>query len=122
MKNLVTFIDIPASDFGRAVSFYKAILGLEISEADISGTKMGFFPSDGTNASGAIVHGKDYKPTTDGVLAYLYGGNDLQKVLDKVELNKGKIVLQKTHISAEVGYIGIFIDTEGNKMALHSLN
>ncbi len=122
MQNLVTYIDIPAVDFNRAVSFYKAILGLEINESEMFGTKMGFFPSDGTNASGAIVHGKDYKPATDGVLAYLYGGNDLQKVLEKITSNNGKVIVPKTHISPEVGYIAIFIDTEGNKMALHSLN
>lgn len=122
MQNLVTFIDIPALDFSRAVSFYKAILGLEISESEMFGTKMGFFPSDGTNASGAIVQGKDHKPAKDGVLAYLYGGHDLQNVLDKVESNNGQVIMPKTHISAEVGYIGIFIDSEGNKMALHSLN
>lgn len=122
MQNLVTFIDIPATDFGRAVSFYKAILGLEINETEVFGTKMGFFPSDGTNASGAIVQGEDYKPSTDGVIAYLNGGNDLQNVLDKVGPNNGKVIVPKTHISPEVGYIGMFIDTEGNKMAVHSIN
>lgn len=122
MQNLVTFIDIPATDFGRAVSFYKAILGLEINETEVFGTKMGFFPSDGTNASGAIVQGQDYKPSTDGVIAYLNGGNDLQNVLDKVGPNNGKVIVPKTHISPEVGYIGMFIDTEGNKMAVHSIN
>lgn len=122
MQNLVTFIDIPATDFGRAVSFYKAILGLEINETEVFGTKMGFFPSDGTNASGAIVQGEDYKPSTDGVIAYLNGGNDLQDVLDKVGPNNGKVIVPKTHISPEVGYIGMFIDTEGNKMAVHSIN
>lgn len=121
MQNLVAFIDIPATDFGRAVSFYKAILGLEINETEVFGTKMGFFPSDGTNASGAIVQGQDYKPSTDGVIAYLNGGNDLQNVLDKVGPNNGKVIVPKTHISPEVGYIGMFIDTEGNKMAVHSI-
>lgn len=122
MENLVTFIDIPATDFSRAVSFYKAILGLEISEADISGTKMGFFPTDGTNVSGAIVQGKDFRPSTDGVIVYLNGGNDLQTILDKVALNNGKVIVPKRHISPEVGYVGMFIDTEGNKMAVHSIN
>lgn len=122
MQNLVNFIDIPATDFGRALSFYKAILGIEINETDMFGTKMGFFPTDGTNVSGAIVQGEDYKPSTTGVLVYLNGGNDLQTILDKVEPNNGKIIVPKTHISPEVGYIAIFIDTEGNKMAVHSIN
>ncbi|NML39573.1 VOC family protein [Chitinophaga sp. G-6-1-13] len=122
MENVITFFDIPATDFSRAVSFYKAILGLDINETDIFGTKMGFFPSDGKNVSGAIVQGNDLKPSTDGVVAYLNGGNDLQAVLDKVASNNGKVIVPKTHISPEVGFIGMFIDTEGNKMAVHSIN
>lgn len=122
MENIITFFDIPATDFSRAVSFYKAILDVEINETDMFGTKMGFFPTDGTNVSGAIVQGKDYKPSTDGVVVYLNGGKDLQNVLNKVERNKGQVIVPKTHISPEVGYIAMFIDTEGNKMALHSIN
>jgi uncharacterized protein len=122
MENLINWFEIPAMDFSRAVSFYRAILSLEIKETEMFGTKMGFFPTDGTNVSGAIVLGEDYKPSTDGVIAYLNGGNDLQNVLDKVEYNNGKIIVPKTQISPEMGYFGMFIDTEGNKMALHSIN
>lgn len=122
MKNLINWFEIPAADFNRAVSFYKSILDLEISETEMFGTKMGFFPSDGQNVSGAIVNGEDYKPSTEGVLAYLNGGNNLQNVLDKVVSNNGKVIVPKTQISPEMGYFGMFIDTEGNKMAVHSIN
>lgn len=122
MENLINWFEIPATDFGRALSFYKAILEIEIKEAEMFGTKMGFFPADGNNISGAIVQGEDYEPSTNGVLVYLNGGNDLQKVLDKIEPNNGKIIVPKTQISPEMGYFGMFIDTEGNKMAVHSLN
>ena len=122
MENLINWFEIPAMDFSRAVSFYKAILSLEITETEMFGTKMGFFPSDGKNVSGAIVQGDDYKPSTDGVIAYLNGGNDLQNILDKVENNNGTLIVPKTQISPEMGYFGMFIDTEGNKMAVHSIN
>ena len=75
MQNLINWFEIPATDFKRAVSFYKAILGVEIKETEMFGTKMGFFPTDATNVSGSIVQGEDYKPSTDGILAYLNGGN-----------------------------------------------
>ena len=120
MQNLINWFEIPAKDFSRAVSFYKAILGLEVNEVEMYGTKMGLFPSDGKNVSGAIVQGEDYQPSTDGVVAYLNGGENLQNVLDKIEENNGKVVVPKTQISPEMGYFGMFIDTEGNKMAVHS--
>lgn len=122
MENLISWFEIPATDFSRAVSFYKSILSLEINETEMFGTKMGFFPSDDQNVSGAIVQGEDYKPSTEGVITYLNGGNDLQDILDKVENNNGKIIVPKTQISPEIGYFGMFIDTEGNKMAVHSIN
>jgi predicted enzyme related to lactoylglutathione lyase len=121
MENLVNWFEIPATDFKRAVSFYSAILGVEIQETRMFGTKMGFFPTDGTNVSGAIVQGDNYKPAKDGVLAYLNGGYDLQVMLDKIESKNGKIIVPKTQISPEMGYFGVFIDTEGNKIAIQSI-
>lgn len=120
MKNLINWFEIPATNFERAVSFYKSILEIEIKETEMFGTKMGFLPNDGTNVSGAIVQGEDHQPSTYGVLNYLNGGNDLQSVLDKVKTNNGKIITPKTQISPEMGYFGIFIDSEGNKIAVHS--
>ncbi|MBK7871747.1 MAG: VOC family protein [Saprospiraceae bacterium] len=122
MQNLINWFEIPAKDFNRAVSFYKAILGVEVNEVEMFGTKMGLFPTDGKNVSGAIVQGEDYEPSTNGVLTYLNGGNNLQDVLDKIEKNNGTVIVPKTQISPEMGYFGMFIDTEGNKMAVHSLH
>lgn len=120
MDNLVNFFEIPASDFTRAVGFYGGVLGVEINEAEMFGTKMGFLPSNGTNVSGAIVAGEDHKPSSDGVTVYLNGGEDLQVSLDKVEGAGGHVIVPKTQISPEMGYFAMFIDTEGNKLALHS--
>lgn len=121
MENLINWFEIPATDFKRAVNFYKKILSLEINETEMFGTKMGFFPSTGKNVSGAIICGPDNKPSMDGATIYLNGGENLQKVLDKVEPNNGNIIVPKTQISPEMGYFAMFIDTEGNKLALHSI-
>lgn len=122
MQNLINWIEIPATNLQRAITFYSAILNLEIQEAEFFGSKMGFFPSDGTNVSGAIVQGEDYNPSKNGVLAYLNGGSNLQDIINKIEINQGIILVPKTQISPEMGYFAIFLDSEGNKMALHSAN
>jgi len=54
------------------------------------------------------------------VVAYLNGGKDVQNVLDRVENSNGNVIVPKTQISPEMGYFGMFIDTEGNKIAVHS--
>lgn len=122
MNNLINWFEIPATDFKRAVTFYTATLDTTIQETEMFGTRMGFFPSDGKNVSGAIVQGTDYIPAAEGVLAYLNGGSDLQQVLEKVAAAGGRVIVPKTQISPEMGYFGMFIDTEGNKMAVHSMH
>lgn len=120
MENLISWFEIPATNFSRAVAFYKALLGHPIEEIDMMGTKMGMFPMDGKSVSGAIVLGDGAVPSSEGVLVYLNGGEDLQSTLDKVEPNKGTILLPKTQISEEMGYFALFMDTEGNKIGIHS--
>lgn len=121
MENLINWFEIPALDFRRAVDFYKGILGLpQMEESEMFGTTMGFFPMDGKNVSGAIVKGDGYQPSQDGVTIYLNGGKDLQVILDKVGPAGGTVIVPKTQISEEMGYFALFIDTEGNKIGLHS--
>lgn len=122
MSNLVNWVEIPAGNFKRAVTFYKTILGVDIHEADMFGTKMGFFPRSEKGVSGAIVAGEGYTPSDEGTTVYLNGGDDLQKILDRITKTEGKIIVPKTQISPEMGYFAMFLDSEGNKMALHSMN
>ena len=63
-----------------------------------------------------------HKPSaTEGPLIYLNGNPDVQNVLGTVEAAGGKVTVPKTEISPEYGYMGVFIDTEGNRIALHSV-
>jgi hypothetical protein len=120
MKNLVSIIEIPTTDFLRAVKFYEAILGLKIDEVDMGGVQMGVFPSDGESVNVTLVKGNDYKASAEGTIVYLNAGADLQITLDKVVVNGGKLLVPKTEISPEMGFYAMFSDTEGNKLGLHS--
>ncbi len=119
MKNYISFVEIPVTDFDRAKAFYQLILGIQIDDVNMGETQMGLFPNDGNNVSAAIITGEGQLPSKDGVTVYLNGGEDLQVILDKVEPNGGKVHLQKTEIS-DSGYYAVFIDTEGNRIALMS--
>lgn len=122
MKSFISIFEIPATEFSRAVKFYQSILAIEIEEIDMQGIQMGLFPSDGQMVSGAIIKGEDYKPSANGVVIYLNGGDNLQYILDKVEINGGKTIVPKTLIDEENGYFCLFLDTEGNRIGLHSPN
>lgn len=120
MKNLISIAEIPVTDFTRAINFYQTVLGITIEEMDMDGVKMGILPNDEGTINVVLAKGNDYKPTTDGPLLYLNAGKDLQPVLTKIEANGGKTIVPKTQISPEMGYFALFIDTEGNKLGLHS--
>lgn len=121
MKNLISIVEIPTGSFPRAVKFYQSILDVSIEEFDMQGTQMGLFPGEEGAVSVALINGTGYKPSKDGTLAYLNGGADLQKVLDKIEPSGGKVIVPKTEITPEIGFFAMFTDSEGNKMGLHSL-
>jgi predicted enzyme related to lactoylglutathione lyase len=122
MKNLISIVEIPTTDFRRAVIFYRAILGINIEEMEMDGIKMGLFPNSDEGISVQLINGSEYKTSRDGTIVYLNGGNDLQKVVSKIEANGGKIIVPKTAIGPEMGFYAMFTDTEGNKLGLHSPN
>lgn len=114
--------EIPATEISRAVDFYQAILDIKIEKMDMQEMQMGIFPYEGQAVPGVIIQAEGYNPSADGVTIYLNGGDNLQAILDKVEKNGGKILIPKTLHADESGYFSIFLDSEGNKMGLHSLN
>ncbi len=122
MNSFISIFEIPATEISRAVNFYQEILGINIEKMDISGMQMGIFPYEEQMVTGVIVQVEGYEPSAKGVTLYLNGGNDLQVILDKVEKNGGKILVPKTPHADESGYFAMFLDTEGNRMGLHSPN
>ena len=120
MKKVIAIVEIPATDFSRAVSFYKGILDIELEEIEMAGMRMGLFPNEGEDIFVQIIHGAEYKPSANGVVVYLNCGADLQQVATKVAANGGRIIIPKTEIGPGMGFYAMFTDTEGNKLGLHS--
>lgn len=83
--------------------------------------KMAFFPTSDNGVGGCVTHGNGNKPQSEGALVYLNGGDDLTGPLERVEGAGGKVAMPKTNIG-DNGFIAMFFDTEGNKVALHSMN
>ena len=125
-KHAISWFEIPATDINRAQKFYEAVLGVSMIPMEMPGINMRMFPVENMTdgIGGALVSSSDFcKPSsTDGSLVYLNGNPDVQNVLDKVEAAGGKIVIPKTEISPEYGFMAVIIDTEGNRVAFHSVS
>jgi predicted enzyme related to lactoylglutathione lyase len=118
---MVGWFEIAVSDMDRAKQFYEAVFEIEIKVQDFGNTLMGWFPDNNGvyGATGSLVKQASYVPSEQGTLVY-FMSNDVQVELDRVEAAGGKIYQEKTTISAEHGCMGVFIDSEGNRIALHS--
>lgn len=123
MSNAINWFEIPVKNFERAKKFYVTLLDTTITDHHMERMKYGVFTYDEDNnrVGGALVEMEGAEPSTNGVTVYLNGGDDLAAPLSRVESAGGKIVMPKTDIG-EHGYMAQFVDTEGNKIALHSWN
>lgn len=120
--NTLNWFEICVTDMPRAQKFYESIFNITMAKWDLPGFEMVVFPSDptGGKVSGALVKSEMHTPSMDGSVIYLNGDPDLSAALDRVEAAGGKVLMPKTHISDEIGYMAFFSDSEGNRMALHS--
>lgn len=121
--NMVGWFEIPVRDMDRAKKFYEAVFRVTIQVQHFNELLMGWFPwAEGkSGAAGSLVcHEEWYQPSdSKGTLLY-FSSEDVNNELKRIEAAGGKVLQPKTLISEDVGYMGIFIDTEGNRLAIHS--
>ncbi|HSC54198.1 MAG TPA: VOC family protein [Phnomibacter sp.] len=125
MKNSISWFEIPVTDLDRAQKFYENIFKTSLMAMDMGDIKMRTFPVDDImdqNAvSGALILAGEFNtPSGNGTMVYLNANPDLQLVLDRIVAAGGTVVVPKTLISNEIGFMGVFVDSEGNRVALHS--
>lgn len=118
--NPIGWFEIAVTDLSRAMHFYHQVLAVEFHQMEMPGCSMACFPFDHEKpgSSGALVMGDDYEPSQSGTLIYFEVDN-IDTTLSRVS-HAGGTVLQGKMSIGEHGFIAIFTDSEGNKMALHS--
>ncbi len=126
--NAINWFEIPAANFERAVAFYEKVYAAQLPiDTSFPGMRMAMFPyacSSGAEpgVGGCLLEFEQARPHADGVRVYLNGGDDLAPMLARAEAAGGKIIMPKTLIREDIGYIGMFSDSEGNIIGLHSLH
>ncbi len=121
--NAINWFEIPMTNTERAKKFYETIFDIQMKRVDLGGFEMVFFPSSDNmigKVSGALVKGDMHKPSMDGAVIYLNANPDMQLIIDRIVANGGKILMPRTLVNEQVGYMAFFVDTEGNRLALHA--
>jgi predicted enzyme related to lactoylglutathione lyase len=122
-SNSLNWFEIPAENLDRAKTFYEKTFDCKFEVLpDMMGMKMASFPSEmgGKTVSGALVQSQMHKPSQTGSMLYLNANPSIDNVIGRIEKAGGKVVMPKTQISPEIGYMAFFVDTEGNKIGLHA--
>jgi predicted enzyme related to lactoylglutathione lyase len=122
--NTLCWTDIPVTNLDRAVKFYSAVLGREVSKMSEAGFEYGLLPHEEQNASGCLCVGGDSvgtanQPSQTGPLIYLSVEGRLDDAVKAARTNGGK-VLQEKHQIGPHGFRAVVVDSEGNRLALHS--
>jgi predicted enzyme related to lactoylglutathione lyase len=122
MTTQINWFEIPVTNLSRATRFYEAVFNAKLRvETDFDSAPMAIFNNAAEESCGCLTETKAFKASTDGVLVYLDAGASIQQAIDRVAPAGGKIVLDKLELPKQLGYIAHFIDTEGNRVALHAM-
>jgi len=119
--NPISWFEIPVRDVGKARKFYENVFDTQLTLEDMDGFNMAFFPmtENAPGAAGMLIKGETYEPSHAGTIVY-FSVEDIEETLRRINANGGKTLLPKKSIG-EYGFIAHFEDTEGNRLALHSV-
>jgi len=115
----VVWFDIPCTDLDRAIRFYSAVLACEIQKHAGPGFALGVLPHEGQAIGGCLVTGAENPPSDHGPLLYLNCDGRLDAAVTAVIPQGGK-VMTPAHSIAPHGRRAVILDSEGNRVALHS--
>ncbi|AQX07370.1 VOC family protein [Elizabethkingia ursingii] len=125
--NIITWFEIPVNNTQRAKKFYETILDIEMTSQFIAETNetLTFFPYDpeviqatSGRVTGVLTESENSSPSANGTVVYINASPNLQSVLDKVQPAGGELISPVINIKA--GLIAFILDSEGNKIGLHS--
>ncbi len=119
MANPVVWFDIPVVDLDRAIRFYSAVLAAPVKKQELPELAIGVFLHEDHEIGGCLFKSQEVKPSQHGPLLYLNVQGRLDQAIAAVERHGGKVVEPK-HAIGPYGFRAIILDSEGNRLALHS--
>ena len=120
MSHRFVWVDIPVVDLDRAIAFYTAVLGTAVTREGGPGFSFGLLAHGGSDVAGCLyLADDDNAPSPRGPLVYLNVDGRIGDAERAVTSNGGQVVRAK-HAIGPHGYRAIVLDSEGNRVALHS--
>ncbi len=120
MPNQIVWVDIPVLDLDRAITFYSAVLGGGVKKEQFGGMSLGLLPHEMGSVGGCLFQKEGEKPSQQGPLIYLNVQGRLDEAVSAVQAKGGKVLKPKESIGPH-GFRAVVVDSEGNRVALHSM-
>ena len=120
-KNALTWFEIPATDLARATRFYETVLANKLKAESMGPLQLSVFSYDQPGVGGCLIAGDGHLPAAVGTVVYLVVAG-LDEALERVGRAGGRIALPKTALPEGLGFFAHIIDSEGNRVGLHSLH
>ncbi|MEX0728705.1 MAG: VOC family protein [Planctomycetaceae bacterium] len=118
--NRAVWFDIPVADLERAAAFYRAVLGIDVHLETFG--EFRFAVLDHHDGNGGCLVIKENEISSDhGILVYLNVHGRIRDAVAQVTNHGGKILTEIQSIGPH-GFRAIVLDSEGNRLALHSDN
>jgi hypothetical protein len=119
--NVAVWFEIPAANFDRAVGFYEQVFDTRLIREKMGPAELAVFPHDEAAASGCVIKGEGYKPGGEGCVVYLHSKVGLEVPPARAVSAGGKVATPKTALPPGMGFYAHFVDSEGNRVGIHSM-
>lgn len=119
MSDRIVWFDLPTINLDRAMEFYAAVLDCSVTKEQSKDGSISVLSHKDGEIAGCLFQNKDYPPSENGVLLYFNVDGRLKNAVTQAVTLGGSIV-QDIHAISPYGYRAIIIDSEGNRIALHS--
>ncbi len=116
--NRTVWCDVPVVDLDRAAAFYRAVLAIDVHVDSFNGEKFGILAHEAGNG-GCLVVGPDQITGKSGILVYFNVNGRIRDAVRQVGARGGKVV-EPVHAIGPHGFRAVVLDSEGNRIALHS--
>jgi predicted enzyme related to lactoylglutathione lyase len=116
--NRLVWFDIPVADLDRAAAFYRAVLGIGVQREKYGDYDFCVLDHRDGNG-GCLVKEPSHVTGTGGILCYMNVNGRIRDAVGQVSKLGGK-VLEPVHAIGPHGFRALVLDSEGNRLALHS--
>lgn len=115
--NRLVWFDIPVADLDRSAAFYAAVLGIKVHKEKYG--DYNFCVLDHQDGNGGCLVLAPENVSKAGTLCYLNASGRIRDAVAQVARHGGQVI-EPIHPIGPHGFRAVVIDSEGNRIALHS--